>query len=96
MWNDAAVCGGRIQLNFLLVSGMTCGNPVRGNLLMLFSIPLVCFEYRYVSLLTSVHKVQHATASWDSALTGSKYSFFIQASALELSINAKMCDLCPI
>ena len=31
MRNDAAVCGGRIWLNFLLVSGLTYGNLVRGN-----------------------------------------------------------------
>ena len=31
MCNDATVCGGRIWLKFLLVSGLTYGNPVRGN-----------------------------------------------------------------
>ena len=32
MWNNAAVCCGRIWLIFfLLVSGMTYGNPLRGN-----------------------------------------------------------------
>ena len=31
MWNDAAVCGDRIRLNFLWVSGLTRGNPARGN-----------------------------------------------------------------
>ena len=30
-WNDADICGGRIWSNFLLVSGMIYGNPVRGN-----------------------------------------------------------------
>ena len=30
-WNDATICGGRIRLIFLLGSGMTYGNLVRGN-----------------------------------------------------------------
>ena len=32
MWNDAAVCGGSIWLIFLLVSGLTHGNPMIVNL----------------------------------------------------------------
>ena len=32
MWNDAAVCGGRIWFRFILVSSLTHGNPVRGNM----------------------------------------------------------------
>ena len=31
MWNYATVCGGSISLIFLLVSGLTYGNTVRGN-----------------------------------------------------------------
>ena len=31
MWNDAAVCCGRIWLKFLLVSGLKYGNPLREN-----------------------------------------------------------------
>ena len=31
MWNNADVCCGRIWLKFLLVSGLTYGNPLRGN-----------------------------------------------------------------
>ena len=63
---------------------------------MMFSAPLMCCEYRNVSLLTSVHPIQRATASWDSAFTGSKDTFCIQTSALELSVNSKICDPCPI
>ena len=57
--------------------------------------PLMCCEYRGVSLLTNVHPIQRATASWDSAFTGSKYSLWIRPSALKLSLNARMCDPCP-
>ena len=63
---------------------------------MIFYVPLMCCEYRDVSLLTSVHPSQHATASWDYAFTGSKDDFCIQPSALEMSVNSKMCDPCPI
>ena len=61
-----------------------------------FYVPLMCCEYRNVSLLTSFHPIQHATTSCDSSFTGSKDAFCIQPSDLELSVNVKMCDLCPI
>ena len=63
---------------------------------MIFSIPLMCCEYRYVSLLTSVHQSQCANALWDYVFTGSKDALCIHPSALELSVNAKMFDPCPI
>ena len=63
---------------------------------MMFSVTLMCCDYRDVSLLTSVHPSQRATASCDSAFTGSKDALCIQPSVLELSVNAKMCDPCPI
>ena len=59
---------------------------------MIFSVPLMCCEYRDVSLLTSVHPSQCATASCDSTFTGSKDAFCIQPSALELSVNSNMSD----
>ena len=63
---------------------------------MMFYVPLMCCEYSDVSLLTSVHLIQHATASRDSEFTGSKDSLCIQPSALELSVSDKLCDPCPI
>ena len=63
---------------------------------MMFSVPLMCCEYRDVSLLKSVHPSQCDTASWDSAFTGSKDALCIYPSALELYVNAKMCDPYPI
>ena len=60
--------------------------------MMMFSVPLMCCEYRNVSLLTSVHPRQHATALYDSAFIGSKDALCIQPSALELSVNTKMWD----
>ena len=56
----------------------------------------MCCEYRYVLLLTSVHPSQHATESCDSAFTVSKDALCIQPSTMELSVNANMCDPCPI
>ena len=63
---------------------------------MMFSIPLMCCEYRDVLLLTSVHPSQRAPELWDSVFTGSKDALCIQPSVLELSVNAKICDPCPI
>ena len=76
----------------LLESGLTYGNPLRRESAMMFSVPLMCCEYRDVSLLTSIHPSHRATASWDSAFTGSKDALCIQPSALELSVNARMCE----
>ena len=63
---------------------------------MMFSVPLMCCEYMDVLLLTSVHPSHHGTESYDSAFTGSKDALYIQPSALELSVNANMCDPYPI
>ena len=59
---------------------------------MMFSVPLMCCEYRDVSLLTRVHPRHRATALWDYVFTGSKDALCIQPSALELSVNARMCE----
>ena len=63
---------------------------------MMFSVPLMCCEYRDALLLTIFHPSQRATASCDSAFTGSKDVLCIHPSELELSVNAKMCEPCPI
>ena len=63
---------------------------------MMFSVHLMRCEYMDVSLITSVHPSQCATALWDYAFTESKYALCIQPSALELYVNDKMCDPCPI
>ena len=63
---------------------------------MIFSVPLMCYEFRDVFLLTSFHPSQHATALFNYSFAGSEDALCIQRSALELSVNAKMCDPCPI
>ena len=96
MRNNAAFCGGRIWLiSFVSVWSDLWKSLVRESAMM-FSVPLICCEYKDVSLLRSVHPSQHATASWYYAFTGSKDALCIQPSALELSVNAKMCDPYPI
>ena len=62
---------------------------------MIFSVPLMCSEYRDFSLLTRLHLIQQATASWDYVFTRSKDALCIQPIALELSVKANMCDPCP-
>ena len=62
---------------------------------MMFYVPLMCCEYRDVSLLKSFHISQQATSLCDSTFTGSKDALCIQPSDLELSLNSNMCDPCP-
>ena len=62
---------------------------------MMFSIPLMCCEYRYVSLLTRVQSSQQYKASFDYVFTGSKDALCIQLSEMDLSVNANICEPCP-
>ena len=63
---------------------------------MVFYVPLICFEYMDVLLLTTVHPIQQDITLFDSVFTGLKDFLCIHPSALELSVNANMCDPCPI
>ena len=96
MWNDAAVCCGRTWLKHFVSVWSDLWKSLEREYAMIFYVPLMCCDYRGFSLLTSVHPSQRATASWDSDFTGSKDALCIQPSAIELSVNAKMCDPCPI
>ena len=62
---------------------------------MIFSVLLMCFEYRDVLLITRVQPSIRATASWYSEFTGSKYALGIQPSAPELFVNTRICEPCP-
>ena len=95
MCNNAAVCCGKIWLKMFVRVWSDLWKSLEREYAMMFSVPLMCCEYMDVSLLTSVHPSHHATASWDSAFTGSKDALCIQPSALELSVNSRMCDPCP-
>ena len=95
MWNDAAVCGGRNCLSFFASVCSDIWKSRKRESAMIFSIPLMCWEYRDFSLLVRVHPSQRATASCDCAFIGSKYALCIHPSALELYVNVKMCDPCP-
>ena len=78
MCNDDAVCGIRIRLKISVSVWSDLSKYRERESVMMFSVPLMCCDYRYVLLLTSVH------------------ALCIQPSALELSMNDKMCDPCPI
>ena len=95
MWSNDAFRGERIWLNIFVIVWSDMWKSCERESVMMFYVPLVSFEYRYVSLLTSVHTSQRDTASCDSMFTVSKDDLCIQPSVLELSMNAKMCDLCP-
>ena len=95
MWKNVAVYCGNIWLKFFVrVWSDLCKYLERGYAMM-FSVPLSCCEYRDVSLLTAIHPSHPATALWDYAFNGSKDALCIYPSALELSVNARMCDPCP-
>ena len=62
---------------------------------MMFSVPLMCWEHRNTSLLTSVQPNHHATVSCPPKLTGSKDALCTHPRALELSVKARMWAPCP-
>ena len=72
MWNDAAIYCGRIWLNFFVSVWYDQWKSLERESAMMFSVPLMCCEYRDFSLLTSVHPSHRATESWDYAFTASK------------------------
>ena len=63
MWNDAAVCCSRIWLKSSVSVWSDLWKSLERESAMIFYVPLMCCEYRDVSLLTSVHQIQSATAS---------------------------------
>ena len=96
IWNNTAVCGGRIWLKFFVSVWYDLWKSRERESAMMFNVTLMCCEYKYVSLLTSFHSIQRDTETCDFAFTGSKDALCIQPSALEVSVNAKMRDPCPI
>ena len=96
MWNNSAVCCGRIWLKCFAIVWSDLWKSLKRESEMMFSVPLMSCEYRDVLLLTSVHPSQIANASWDYTFTGLNDALCIQPSAIELSVNDKMCNPCPI
>ena len=70
--NDATVCGGRVRLKTFVRVWVNMCKSLEGYSAMMFSVLLVCCDYRDVLLLTRVQPSQRATASCDSEFTGSK------------------------
>ena len=92
MWNNATVYCGSIWLKHFVSVWSDLWKSLERESAMMFSVPLMCCEYRDDSLLKSVHPSHRATALWDSAFTGSKDDLCIQPSSLELPVNARMCE----
>ena len=95
MRNNATVYCGRIWLEFFVSVWSDLWKSLERESAMIFSVPLMCCEYRDVLLLTSVHPSYRATKLWDSAFTVSKDALCIYPSALELFVNSRMCYPCP-
>ena len=72
MWNDAAICGGMIQLKIFFSVWSDVWKSCERESAMKFYVPLMCCENKDVLLLTSVHPNHCANASCDSAFTESK------------------------
>ena len=49
MWNDAAVCCGKIWLKIFFRVWSDLWKSLKRKPAMMFSVPLMCFEYRDVS-----------------------------------------------
>ena len=82
MCNDAAVCCDRIWLNFFVSVWSELWKSLERESAMMFSIPLMCCEYRDVLLLKSVNPIHIATASLDYEFTGPNDALCIHPSAL--------------
>ena len=54
MWNYAAVCGGRLQLNIFVKVWSDMWKTRERESMIIFYVPLLCCEYRDFSLLASV------------------------------------------
>ena len=81
MWNNAVFYGGRIWLKCFVSLWSDLWKSLERESAMMFSVTWMCCEYRDISLMTSVHPSQNATALWDYAFTG-LYALWIQQSAL--------------
>ena len=95
MWNNAAVCGGRVRLDFFVRVCLDMWRSLERESTIMFSVTFMCCEYRDVLLLTRVQTSQQDTSLCDYALTRSNDALCIQTSVLELYVNAKMCEPCP-
>ena len=70
MWNDAAVYGGRVRLKYFMRFWLDIWKSLKRDSTMIFSVTLICCEYRDVSLLTRVQPSQQDTSLCDSTFTG--------------------------
>ena len=61
IWNDAAVCGGRTNLNIFVTYLSEGSRSLENESMMMFLVPLICWEYRDTSLLTRVHPNHQST-----------------------------------
>ena len=62
MWNDAAICGGRVLLKIFVRVWYDMCKYFERDSSMIFSVISMRCEYRDFSLLTRVQRIQRATA----------------------------------
>ena len=95
MCNDAAVCGGRMDLKIVVRDLSEGWKSLESESVMMFSVPLTCWEYRYNSLLTRVHPSYQSNVSWGSSSTGPNEALCIHPRSLEISVKARIWDHFP-
>ena len=95
MLNDADLFGGRTKLKILARDWYDMWKYLESKSTVMFSVTLMCWEYRYTSLLKRVQPSHRATVSWTTSFTGSNDALCIHPRALEISVKARMWDHCP-
>ena len=70
VWKDSAVYGGRVRLKYFMRFWLDIWKSLKRDSTMIFSVTLICCEYRDVSLLTRVQPSQQDTSLCDSTFTG--------------------------
>ena len=95
MWNDAAFWGDRMEFKLIVRDWYDILTFLESESVMMFSVPLICWEYRDASILTRIKLRHRATVSRHPFFIGSKDDLCISPRELELSVKASMWDMWP-
>ena len=75
MWNGTAVYCVRIDFQIFVRDFFERWKSLESEFVMMFSVTLVCWDYRDPLLLTKVHTNHQETVSWGYSSTGSNEDF---------------------
>ena len=77
MCNYAALCGGRMVFNIVVRGLSRRWKSLESEYVIIFSVILMCYEYRDTLFLTRVHTSHQETVLWGSSSTGANEAFFV-------------------